>query len=48
MEEWFRHKSERITVCTHEENQKSEICKWQYGSESEINGQRRVSSGKRF
>ena len=30
------------------QQQKREICKWQCGSESEINGQRRLPSSKRF
>ena len=45
---------ELVTVCTHEESTKKlEICKWQCqcGSESEINGQRRLppsNLSKRF
>ena len=42
--------NEREQQYVHMQNQpkKREICKWQCGSESEINGQRRLPSSKRF
>ena len=39
---------EREQQYVHMKSKKKEICKWQCESESEINGQRRLSSSKRF